>query len=247
MSAPADNGIAIDTSDLGRRYGRRWAIAGVTLQIRRGSAVLLAGRNGSGKSTLLRVLATAIRPHRGTARIEGFDLDHDRAQVRERTALLGHHANTWEALSAIQNLEIPAKLIGAPAGRESLLERLAEVGLAGRGDDAVATFSAGMRKRLSLARVLLQSDPERGGGARTVFLDEPYNQLDPPGFRLVDGLLTRFRDRGITVVMATHLIERATAFCDGGLLLDEGRLVWSGPAAELPEADPFMAAGGGGS
>lgn len=229
------DGPAVQAFDISRRYGRRWALANVSFEIPRGSAVMLAGRNGSGKSTLLRILATAIRADRGTAIIDGFDLRRQRDDVRRRIALLGHYTYTWEALSPLQNLSITCDLLGRPRSRASLEELLAEVGLAERGDDAVSTFSAGMRKRLSIARVLLQADPALGAGAASVvMLDEPYNQLDPPGFRFVDQLFTRLRERGITVIMASHLLERGAALCDLGLVLEGGRLSWMGPAKDLP-------------
>ncbi|HEY0788415.1 MAG TPA: ATP-binding cassette domain-containing protein, partial [Thermoanaerobaculia bacterium] len=149
-----------------------------------------------------------------------------------RTALLGHWANTYEALSAVQNLEITAGMLGTKIHRPELLALLDRVGLAERADDAVSGFSAGMRKRLSIARVLLQVEGE--GGASVVFLDEPYNALDPPGFRFVDHLFATLRARGATVVRATHLIERGAALCDRGIVLEGGRLAWEGPASELP-------------
>ncbi len=231
MTEP-DNGIAIEARDISRRFGRRWALINIALRVPRGASVLLAGRNGSGKSTLLRVLSTAIRPDRGSATIDGFDLLNDRAEVRKRTALLGHHANTYEALSPAQNLEITARMIGLRSGRADLLALLDRVGLAERADDAVSGFSAGMRKRLSIARVLLQV--EGAAGASVVFLDEPYNALDPPGFRFVDHLFATLRERGATVVVATHLIERGAALCDRGIVLEAGRLAWEGAASELP-------------
>ncbi|HVR42027.1 MAG TPA: ABC transporter ATP-binding protein, partial [Thermoanaerobaculia bacterium] len=233
LSETGDGGFAIEASGLSRRYGRRWALANVSLEVPRGASVLLAGRNGSGKSTLLRLLATAIRPDRGTARIEGFDLVSGRDQVRRRTALLGHHANTWEALTALQNLAITADVLGRGRGRDELMPLLDEVGLADRADDAVGSFSAGMRKRLSIARMLLQVEGEPSP-ASVVLLDEPYNQLDPPGFRFVDRMFERLRARGATMVIATHLIERGAGLCDLGIVLEGGRVRWSGRAADLP-------------
>jgi ABC-type multidrug transport system ATPase subunit len=108
-----------------------------------------------------------------------------------------------------------------------MLRRLEEVGLADRAGDPVQTFSAGMRQRLALARVLLQD-------AAVVLLDEPYGHLDPAGFLLVDGLLQRLRRQGATVLMATHLLARGRAMCDRGLTLEAGRVVFDGPAARLP-------------
>lgn len=189
---------------------------------------MVAGRNGSGKSTLLRVLATALRPDRGTATIEDIPLI-DRDAVRHRVALLGHQSHMYEPLTALQNLQTAAHLLGRDASRAALMPLLQQVGLAARSDDAVRTFSAGMRKRLSIARMLLQR-------ASVVFLDEPYGQLDPPGFRLIDDLVARLRSEGTSIVMATHMLERSAALCDVGLVLNAGRLQWMGKASDLPSA-----------
>jgi ABC-type multidrug transport system ATPase subunit len=103
---------------------------------------------------------------------------------------------------------------------------LDEVELATRADDVVAGYSAGMRKRLGLARILLKDPP-------VVFLDEPYGALDPPGFRKVDALIARLRERGATVLVATHLLDRVGPLCDEGLVLTEGRVSWQGRAADV--------------
>jgi heme exporter protein A len=218
---------AIDARGLCRRYGRRWALVDVTFRVAPGTRVMLAGRNGSGKSTLLRILATAIRPDRGSATVLGHDLGHEREAVRRSIALLSHASYLHEALTAMENLRIAARFLGRDTSRAALLPLLAEVELDGRADDAVSTFSAGMRKRLALARTLLQE-----GGV--VLLDEPYGELDPPGFRLVDRLFGTLKARGATVLMATHLLDRGAALCDQGMVLEGGRLGWLGPARDLP-------------
>jgi heme exporter protein A len=219
--------LAVETTSLSRRYGRRWALSDVSFAVPTGAVVMLAGRNGSGKSTLLRVLATALRPDHGSARVAGHDVRHERERVRHEVALLGHQSFHYEALSARENLAVAAGFLGRPYDA-SLLAR---VGLEARADDPVLSFSAGMRKRLALARVLLQRKP-------LVLLDEPYGELDPPGFALLDGVIAELRARGATVIMATHLVDRGRLLCDHALLLEEGRLVWSGPAAEMPRDPP---------
>ncbi len=221
-----DRQLAIEALGICRRYGRRWALADVSLRVPRGSALMVTGRNGSGKSTLLRILATAIRSDRGTARVEGFELPGAIQEVRRRVALLSHHHYLYDSLTALENLQIAARFLDRDAGRAALLSLLAEVGLADRADDAPLTFSAGMRKRLALARVLLQE-------SSVVLLDEPYGELDPPGFRMVDRLLGVLRQRGATVLMATHLLERSVDLCDRAIVLEEGRLAWEGPARSL--------------
>jgi heme exporter protein A len=218
MSAPA-----VETTSLSRRYGRRWALSDVSFAVPTGAVVMLAGRNGSGKSTLLRVLATALRPDHGSARVAGHDVRSEREAVRHQVALLGHQSFHYEALSAHENLAVAASFLGRPYDPGLL----ARVGLEARADDPVLSFSAGMRKRLALARVLLQHKP-------LVLLDEPYGELDPPGFALLDRVIGELRTSAATVIMATHLVDRGRQLCDHALLLEEGRLAWSGPAAEMP-------------
>jgi heme exporter protein A len=207
--------LAIDTQHLGRRYGRRWALADVTVQVPAGRLVMLAGRNGSGKSTLLRVLSTAIRPDLGTARVLGFDLVREREDVRRGVALLSHYSYLYEALTPRENLEVVADHLRV--SRERIDPLLQRVSLEARANDPVSTFSAGMRKRLSFARVLLQSP-------RLVMLDEPYGQLDPEGFKLVDEVVGELRASGATVIMATHQVERVAKMADQTITLEAGRV-----------------------
>jgi heme exporter protein A len=218
---------AVETSGLGRRFGRRWALAEVTLRVPRGVRVMLTGRNGSGKSTLLRVLATALRPDRGSARVLGQDVRAQREAVRRQVSLLDHYSGLYEALSALENLRVAARFLGLDDGTEALRARLDEFGLFARAEDPVSTFSAGMRKRLALARTVMQP-------AAVVMLDEPYGELDVDGFALVDSLLQRLRAEGRTVLMSTHLLERGRELCDEALALEQGRLVWAGQASDLP-------------
>ena len=206
----------IEIDRLGRRYGSRWALSNVSVRIRDASVVMVAGPNGSGKSTLFRILATAIRPHCGTATIDGWDLDRHRDDIRKSVALLTHASYLYEPLTGLENLRISADHLGrSRAGLMLLLER---VGLASRANDPVSAYSAGMRKRLSFARVLLQEP-------RVVMLDEPYGQLDPEGFTLVDEVVRELRERGATVLMATHQLERGTRLADSMLFLEAGRVV----------------------
>jgi heme exporter protein A len=216
--------VAIDAKLLARRYGRRWALAEVSFHVEPGTVVMVAGRNGAGKSTLLRVLATAIRPDRGTVTVGGFDVVRDREDVRKLTALLAHQNYLYESLTARENLEVVADHLGTSRDRvASLLDR---VGLGARGDDVISTFSAGMRKRLSFARVLLQEP-------RVVLLDEPYGALDPPGFDLVDRVIAELKASGASILMATHQWERGSRLCDQALVLEQGVVSWQGPASEV--------------
>jgi heme exporter protein A len=200
--------LAIDASNLARRYGRRWAVAGVSFQLARGKVMMLAGRNGSGKTTLLRILSTAIRPDGGRATVGGFDIVKQKEDVRRRSALLSHYTYLYESLTARENLALIAH------DNEEVLRR---VGMIARADDPVSTFSAGMRKRVSFARVLLQKPA-------IAFLDEPFGQLDPEGFALVEDVVAELKASGATVVIATHQVDRVARFADVQIGLENGRI-----------------------
>jgi heme exporter protein A len=201
------DGLAIDAAHLARRYGRRWALADVSFQLERGQVMMVAGRNGSGKTTLMRILSTAIRADAGRATVGGFDLTQ-REEIRRQSALLTHYSYLYESLSARENLSLISRDVDAA---------LARVGLASRADDAVSTFSAGMRKRLSFGRVLLQKPS-------IAFLDEPFGQLDPEGFALVEEVVGELKASGATVLIATHQVDRVARFADVQLNLENGRV-----------------------
>jgi len=219
------NDAAIDVERLARRYGRRWALSDVSFHVPPATVMMVAGRNGAGKSTLFRVLSTAIRPDGGKATIGGFDVVRDREDIRRMTAMLSHQNYLYESLTARENLQVAADHLGMR--RNGVGELLEQVGLEARADDVVSTFSAGMRKRLSFARVLLQKP-------RIVFLDEPYGALDPPGFDLIDQVIRDLKSRGTTILMATHQWDRASRLSDNALVLEAGRVVWQGAANEAP-------------
>jgi len=220
-----DASAGIEAQNLARRYGRRWALADISFNLAGGAVLMLAGPNGSGKTTLLRTIATAVRPDGGSARVGGFDVVKEREDVRKLVALLSHASYLYDSLTARENLHIVADHLGRPrSGIAALLDRVA---LGRRADDVVATFSAGMRKRLSFARVLLQEP-------RVALLDEPYGQLDPEGFDLVDDVVRELKAGGTTVIFATHQLERAAASADDALLLEAGRVAWRGKASEVP-------------
>src|ERR1700744_5028034 len=133
---------AIELADLGRAYGERVALAGVTLAVEPGQTLAVFGANGAGKTTLLRILATLLRPHRGTARVLGRELPREGWAVRGKVGFLGHDPLLYRDLTARENLRFHARLHDVPFARiDELLER---VGLERRGDDPVHTYSRGM-------------------------------------------------------------------------------------------------------
>lgn len=216
---------ALRIDDVSRRYGRRWALVHVDVEIGQGQAWMLLGHNGSGKSTLIGCLSTALRVHEGRITLGGRDLWEHRQELRGKIAVFGHKPHLYDDLSAAENLGVWARLGDLEADIPALLRR---VGLDPDRRDPVRTFSAGMRRRTALARMLLKK-PE------LVLLDEPFTALDPAGRQLLVGVIRSLREAGATVVMATHLPQAARAVCDHALLLDQGAVTFSGAVSALPQ------------
>jgi len=211
----------IQTRDLSRRFGTRWAYSRIDLEVEAGERVLLIGANGSGKTTLLRSLATLLRPTSGALQLFGMDPRADLHAVRRRLGFFSHKTGLYEDLSARDNLAVLARLAGKQAGRSELTARLAEVGLEDR-PDSIRRFSAGMRRRVALAALLL-TEPE------LILLDEPFSALDPAGVSQVADLI---RSLPGTVVVTSHQVERAASLCQRAVLLQGGQLRWQGRAEQ---------------
>lgn len=217
----------VQAAGLGRRYGRHWALARVDIEVTAGETVLLAGANGSGKTTLLRLLAGVERPTRGEVRVLGHDPARSALRARRNVSMVSHASYLYPGLTALETVRVWARLLGRPADDPTLIGTLEEVDLARRKDAAVGGFSAGMKKRLSFARIHLERP-------RVVLLDEPFSALDAAGKRMVEERLRAFREAGISVIMASHALERASSLCDRAVLLTRGQIVWRGPAVEVP-------------
>ncbi len=215
LGAPDERPPAVVTTDLARLFAGSPALAGVSLRIRAGGCTALLGPNGAGKTTLLRLLATAIRPSYGSAGVDGLDVGRDADLVRERVAYLSHATALYDDLTARENLSFAATMLDTPDPGARVDRALADVGLAARADDRVGTFSAGMRRRLALGRILL-------GQASLVLLDEPTAALDPEGFELVEQLLAAWREAGVSVLVASHSVDRLERWVDARVTLDRG-------------------------
>jgi heme exporter protein A len=215
LGAPDSRPPAVATTDLARLFAGSAALAGVSLEVQAGRTVALIGPNGAGKTTLLRLLATAIRPSYGRAEVDGLDVDREAHLVRGRVAYLSHATGLYDDLTARENLQFAAVMLATPDAAGRVERALADVGLADRAASRVRDFSAGMRRRLALGRILL-------GNASLVLLDEPYAALDAEGLGLVDQLLAAWREVGVTVLVASHATERLEPLVDGRVVLDRG-------------------------
>jgi heme ABC exporter ATP-binding subunit CcmA len=186
---------AVDLRGVTRLFGAAPALVRVDLSIERGEAVVLRGPNGAGKSTLLRIVATALSPTYGGGSVLGFDLATEREEIRQRSELLTHRTRLYEELSARENLELFADLLGI--SRVRIGEALERVALDDVADERVRTFSAGMRQKVAVARAIVR-DPE------LLLLDEPTTGLDAAARQAVDDMMLRASRERRTLVIATH-------------------------------------------
>jgi heme exporter protein A len=217
---------AIELEGLGRAYGERTALAGVTLTLEPGRTLSVFGANGAGKTTLLRILATLLRPHAGRARVLGRDLPADGWAVRGRIGLLAHDPLLYRELSPRENLRFHARLHGVEEARvEALLD---QVGLRGRADEAVRTLSRGMAQRVAICRTALH-EPE------LLLLDEPLANLDPGAAEAVEPLIGR--NAGPARVVISHDVAHGLEEADLVLGLRAGRAALLAPRSEVAEAD----------
>jgi heme ABC exporter ATP-binding subunit CcmA len=216
----------IQVSGLRKAYGTTLVLDGVDLVVRAGEAVGLLGPNGAGKTTLLKILATVSRPASGSARIAGFDCARQTEQVRALVGLVAHGSHLYDDLTALENLTFWTRFAGVRPDRDALRAALAEVELDDCADLRVRTFSAGMKRRLSLARLLLRQP-------RVLLLDEPFSSLDQRARKWVEHYLESFRASGGAILMATHAFGRELEAADRLVILANGRIILDAPRGTL--------------
>lgn len=217
--------MIVEAKQLARRFGQRWAYARIDLCLNSGEKLLLFGANGSGKTTLLQSLATLLAPTRGELNLFGEPIGNDLSKTRKQIGLISHQVGLYEDLSALENLQVFAQLYGGNLSKNDGLDILESVGLEYR-KEPISQYSAGMRKRASIALVLLK-DP------KLILLDEPFSALDPEG---VDALSKFIESSSATMVITSHQVERAASLCSRAVMLQNGIIRWEGDASQAWEA-----------
>lgn len=225
----ASDGPALQLGGVTRRFGNRWVLRGIDLEIAAGQAVALMGRNGSGKTTLLRIISTLLRPTKGRVAVLGHDVVADAADIREFVGFLGHHAGIYDDLTAEENLRFSLRMAGLPWKEADTTRVLSEVGLLNERHQRARGFSAGMRRRLALGRLMLRPP-------RLLLFDEPYAAFDQPGIDLVNRFARRIADDGGVAMIATHDLARARSTIDRVVHIENGRLI-EGSSPELSPDD----------
>jgi heme exporter protein A len=208
---------AVDLQNIARRFARRWVLRGASLHVQPGEIVGMLGRNGSGKTTLLRVISTSLRPTRGTGTVFGKELVADADEVRACVGVLGHYAGLYDDLTAEENLRFATRMSGMKLTREAMQQALAEVGLGGEARERVRGFSAGMRRRLAMARLLLRPP-------QLLLLDEPYASFDQHGIEFVNDFVRKTAARGGAAIVVTHDPARAADVTTRMMRIVDGRI-----------------------
>jgi heme ABC exporter ATP-binding subunit CcmA len=215
---------------LGKSYGRHVVLEDVSFEVRAGECLALLGPNGAGKTTLLRILATLCRPSAGELTVSGIDALARPESVRATVGMVAHGSYVYEDLSAVENLRLWTVLTGGDASPARLRAALAQVELDGVADERVRTFSAGMKRRLALARVVL-------GHARLLLLDEPFTGLDQRGRKWLHEFLMAFKAGGGAIVVATHSFASGLGIADRFAILGGGRVLVDRPCGDLAWQD----------
>ncbi|MEU6151083.1 daunorubicin resistance protein DrrA family ABC transporter ATP-binding protein [Actinosynnema sp. NPDC047251] len=240
---------AIVASGLRKSYGGKTVLDGIDLDVRAGAVFALLGPNGAGKTTTVNVLTTLVKADAGVVRVAGHDIETETRAVRAAIGVTGQFASVDDLLTGEENLRLMADLhhLGARDGKRVVGELLARFDLVEAARKQAVTYSGGMRRKLDLAMTLV-------GRPRIIFLDEPTTGLDPRSRRTVWDIVRGLVADGMTIFLTTQYLEEADQLADRIAVLDQGRLVAQGTAAELKRQVPgshvrlrFADAGGLGS
>jgi ABC-2 type transport system ATP-binding protein len=222
--------IILETAGLSKRFGSRWAVKDLNLDVRAGDVFGFLGPNGAGKSTTIRMILTLLAPTSGTVKIFGKEVRENRASILSRVCGIVEKPDFYLFLTAYKNLELLGSLT-RKVTRDEIFEALEIVGLKSRAGDKVKTFSHGMKQRLGIAQAIL-TKPD------LVILDEPTSGLDPQGMKEVRELVLKLsREHGTTIFLSSHLLTEVEAVARRMAVLNHGQLIAQGAVSELLDGD----------
>jgi lipooligosaccharide transport system ATP-binding protein len=218
----------IHARGLVKRFGDFVAVDGIDVDVHPGESFGFLGPNGAGKSSTMRMVGCVSPPTAGTLRILGLDPVRDGSKIRGRLGVCPQQDSLDPELTVTENLTVYARYFGIPrpVARARAAELLDFVQLTERANDKVDPLSGGMKRRLTIARALV-NEPE------IVLLDEPTTGLDPQARHLVWERLFRLKQRGVTLVLTTHYMDEAEQLCDRLVVMDHGKIVAEGSPRQL--------------
>ena len=219
---------AVATWGLTKSFGTKMAVNGLNLVVRRGEFFGFLGPNGAGKSTTIKMLVGLMRPTYGTAFIGGVDVWRDPLRAKAQMGVLPEQLNLYERLSGRELIEFAGRLYDIPRAEirhraDSLLRVL---DLADDADKLVVDYSVGMRKKVSLAAALIHRP-------QVLFLDEPFEGIDPISSRVIRDILRDLTAAGTTIFFSSHIMEVVERLCTRVGIINQGILVAEGTLAEL--------------
>ncbi|MFE2752846.1 ABC transporter ATP-binding protein [Actinosynnema sp. NPDC059335] len=218
----------VHAQGLTKHFGSFEAVRGIDVEVRRGEAFGFLGPNGAGKSSTMRMVSCVSPRTGGELRVLGLDPDTDGPRIRARLGVVPQQDNLDTELTVRQNLQVYGRYFGLSraAVRERAVELMEFAQLTDRADAEVEPLSGGMKRRLTIARSLV-NDPE------LLLLDEPTTGLDPQARHLLWDRLFRLKQSGVTLIITTHYMDEAEQLCDRLVVMDGGRIVAEGSPAEL--------------
>src|SRR5438270_45533 len=227
---PAGPGALIRARDLVKRFGSFEAVAGVSFEVQPGEAFGFLGPNGAGKSSTMRMISCVSPRSAGELSILGMDPDDAGPTIRARLGVVPQEDNLDPELTVRENLYVYGRYFDIPKRtlRDRIEELLRFVQLTERGNDRVEPLSGGMKRRLTIARSLV-NEPD------VLLLDEPTTGLDPQARHALWDRLYRLKARGVTLVLTTHYMDEAEQLCDRLVVMDGGRIVAEGSPRQLIE------------
>jgi ABC-2 type transport system ATP-binding protein len=220
----------IEARDVGKRFGKVQALAGIDLVAESGRVLAVLGPNGAGKTTFVRCVSTLIRPDSGTLRVAGFDVRKQPRQVRRAISLSGQYAAVEEAMTGRENLLMVARLFGQSktTARRNAERVLQQVNLVDDANRLVRTYSGGMRRRLDLAASMV-------GSPQLLLMDEPTTGLDPGSRQDLWTAIRSLVASGTDVLLTTQYLEEADQLAHDIVIVDHGRVIASGTPHELKQ------------
>ena len=223
----------IHLNEVQKKFGQHLAVDGLTLHVPAGQIYGLLGHNGAGKSTAIGMMLGQVWPSRGEINICGFDVTRNRQQALQQVGAIFESPAFYDYLSGRRNLEILSSY-SAPTAPARIREVIEWVGLTGRENSKVRTYSHGMRARLALAQALLPKP-------QLLILDEPSDGLDPEGIHDMRHTILRLhRELGLTILLSSHFLSEVEQLCTRIAVLRQGRLVFEGTLADTCPAEQWV-------